>query len=41
MDYSKDSIVKEKAKTWKNFNKLGIYTIILVIIVLIIIFNLF
>ena len=41
MDYTKDNIVKDKAKTWKNFTKLTIYTIILVVFVLIIIFNLF
>ena len=41
MDYSKDNIVKDKAKTWKSFNKLTIYTIVIVAIVLIIIFNLF
>lgn len=41
MDYTKDNIVKDKAKTWKIFNKLIIYTIILVVFVLIIIFNLF
>lgn len=41
MDYTKDNIVKDKAKTWKSFNKLTIYTIILIAIVLVIIFNLF
>ena len=41
MDYTKDNIVKDKAKTWKSFNKLTIYTIVLIAIVLIIIFNLF
>ena len=41
MDYTKDNIVKDKAKTWKSFNKLTIYTIVFVVIVLIIIFNLF
>jgi len=41
MDYTKDNIVKDKAKTWKSFNKLTIYTIILIAIILIIIFNLF
>ena len=41
MDYNKDNIVKDKAKTWKSFNKLTIYTIVLIAIVLVIIFNLF
>ena len=41
MDYSKDNIVKDKAKTWKSFNKLTVYTIAFVVIILIIIFNLF
>ena len=41
MDYTKDNIVKDKAKTWKSFNKLTIYTIIFIVFVLIIIFNLF
>ena len=41
MDYTKDNVVKDKAKTWKSFNKLTIYTIILIAIILIIIFNLF
>ena len=41
MDYTKNNIAKDKAKTWKSFNKLAIYTIIFVIIVLIFIFNLF
>ena len=41
MDYNKDNIVKDKAKTWKVFNKLVIYTIIFVAIILIIIFSLF
>ena len=41
MDYTKDNIVKDKAKTWKSFNKLTIYTIVLIAIVLVIIFNLF
>ena len=26
MDYSKDNISKDKAKTWKSFNKLTVYT---------------
>ena len=30
MDYNKDNIAKDKAKTWKTFNKLTIYTIIFV-----------
>ncbi len=41
MDYSKDNIVKDKAKTWKSFNKLTIYTIVFVLIILVIIFSLF
>jgi len=41
MDYNKDNIVKDKAITWKSFNKLTIYTIVFVAVVLIIIFNLF
>jgi len=41
MDYSKDNIAKDKAETWKSFNKLSIYTIIFVLLILIIIFNLF
>ncbi len=41
MDYSKDNISKDKAKTWQSFNKLAIYTIIFIVIILIIIFNLF
>ena len=41
MDYNKDNIVKDKAKTWEKFNKLTIYTIIFVAIILIIIFSLF
>ena len=41
MDYSKDIIAKDKAKTWKSFNKLTIYTIVFVAIILIIIFSLF
>lgn len=40
MDYSKDSISKNKAKTWKSFNKLTIYTIFFIIIILIFIFYL-
>ncbi len=41
MDYSKDNIAKDKAKTWKSFNKLTIYTIILIALVLLFIFYLF
>jgi dolichyl-phosphate-mannose--protein O-mannosyl transferase len=41
MYYTKDNIVKDKAKTWKSFNKLTIYTIVYVCIVPIVIFNLF
>ncbi len=41
MDYSKDIIAKDKAKTWKSFNRLTIYTIIFVAIVLMFIFYLF
>ena len=41
MEYDKDNIAKEKAQTWKTFNKLTVYTIIFVVIILIIIFSLF
>ena len=41
MDYNKDNIAKDKAQTWKNLNKLTIYTIIFVAFILIIIFSLF
>ena len=41
MDYKKDNIVKDKAQTWKTFNKLTIYTIIFVAVILIIILSLF
>ena len=41
MDYNKDNLAKDKAQTWKSFNKLTIYTIFLIAIVLIIIFYLF
>ena len=41
MDYTKNNISKDKAKTWKIFNKLTIYTIIFVIIILVFIFSLF
>ena len=32
MDYNKDNLAKDKAQTWKTFNKLTIYTIIFVAI---------
>ena len=41
MDYNKDKLAKDKAETWKSFNKLSIYTIIFVAIILAIIFSLF
>ena len=41
MDYTKDNIVKDKAKTWKSFNRLIIYTTVFVCIILVLIFNLF
>ena len=41
MNYNKDNIAKDKAQTWKTFNKLTLYTIIFVGVVLIIIFSLF
>ena len=41
MNYNKDIIAKDKAQTWKTFNRLTIYTITFVAIVLIIIFSLF
>ncbi len=41
MEYNKDKITKDKAQTWKTFNKLTIFTIIFVAIVLLIIFSLF
>ena len=41
MDYNKDKIVKDKAKTWKTFNKLTVYTIVLIAVVLGIIFSIF
>jgi len=41
MDYNKDKLAKDKAETWKIFNKLTIYTIIFISIILIIIFSLF
>ena len=41
MDYNKDNLAKDKAETWKSINKLTIYTIIFIAIILIIIFSLF
>ncbi len=41
MDYNKDNLVKDKAKTWKTFNKLTVYTIIFIAIILVAIFSLF
>ena len=41
MEYDKDNITKDKAQTWKIFNRLTIYTIIFVAIILVIIFSLF
>lgn len=41
MEYNKDNIVRDKAQTWKMFNKLTIYTIVFVGIILIVIFSLF
>ena len=41
MDYNKDKLAKDKAETWKIFNKLTVYTIIFIAIILIIIFSLF
>ncbi len=41
MDYNKNNIAKDKAQTWKTFNKLTLYTIIFVAIILLIIFTLF
>ncbi len=41
MDYNKDNLAKDKAQTWKTFNKLTIYTIIFVAVILVIIFSLF
>ena len=38
MDYNKDKLTKDKAETWKSFNKLSIYTIIFIAFVLVIIF---
>ena len=41
MDYNKDKLAKDKAESWKSFNKLTVYTIILIAIILVIIFSLF
>ena len=41
MDYSNDNITKDKAKTWKSFNKIIVYTIFFIAVILIVIFNLF
>ena len=41
MDYNNNKIVKDKAETWKLFNKLTIYTILIIAVILIIIFSLF
>ncbi len=41
MEYNKDKIVKDKANTWKMFNRLTIYTIVFVALILLIIFSLF
>ncbi len=41
MYYNKDKLAKDKAQTWKSFNRLTIYTIILIAIILIVIFSLF
>ena len=41
MEYNKDKIVKDKANTWKMFNKLTIYTIVFIALILLIIFSLF
>ena len=41
MDYNKDNLAKDKAETWKSFNKLTIYTILFILVILIIIFSLF
>ena len=41
MDYNKDKLAKDKAETWKSFNRLTIYTLISIAIILIIIFSLF
>ena len=41
MDYTKDNIVKDKAETWKSFNRLINYTIVFFFIILVMNFNLF
>ena len=41
MDYNKDNLAKDKAETWKSFNKLTIYTIVFIAIILLFIFYLF
>ncbi len=41
MDYNKDNIAKDKAQTWRIFNKLTLFTIIFVAVILIFIFSLF
>ena len=41
MNYNKDKLAKDKAETWKSFNRLTIYTLISIAIILIIIFSLF
>ena len=41
MNYDKDKLAKDKAETWRLFNKLTIYTILLIAIILVIIFSLF
>ncbi len=41
MEYNKDNITKDKAKTWKTFNKLTVYTIVFVGFIMVIIFSLF
>ena len=41
MVYTKDNIVKDKAKTWISFNRLIIYTIVFVFIIHVMILNIF
>ena len=41
MNYNKDNLAKDKAQTWKTFNKLTVHTIVFVAIILLIIFSLF
>ena len=38
MDYNRDNLARDKAKTWKSFNKLTLITIIFIAIILVIIF---